>query len=122
MNRPVLFRIQDAEGRGPYKPGISRLWADATHGLRAGAAISIEFGPDVYDRVPAGVHAGCAFATLDQLHAWFSEAEIARLRVMGYRIVTVKADGIVAQSARQTVFWSRRPLCFAKPLETCAAA
>ena len=109
----TLYRVQDSDGRGPYKPGISHIWSDQDS--TAGAPYFEEFGWQILDTIPQGMHSGCAFQTMDQLHAWFSQAELNRLLRMGYQIVTVKADGIAAQSDRQTVFWCRRPLKFATP-------
>lgn len=113
----IVYRIQDNDGRGPYKPGTSRLWADERGEYLP--PFFEEFGWEVLSKVPPGMHMGCACDSVESLHRWFSEAERQRLRLMGYREVQLKADGVAAQSERQIVFWSRKPLKFAREIAPC---
>lgn len=107
-----VYRVQDDNGRGPYKPGRSHIWTDAHHNQR---------NPSLFDDfsiTPAELercwhpneNGGCAFRTLDQLHSWFQLAERFRLEELGYSIVTMLADRIVLESDRQLIFARKRPL------------
>lgn len=41
-----LLRVQDLEGRGPYRPGRQVAWCDNDHDARLGH-LTLEFGLDV---------------------------------------------------------------------------
>ena len=104
-----VFRVQDFHGRGPYRPGTSHRWTDAGHEARNPTFFE-EF-PGIVDKINYYGHrenTGCAFRTLDQLRAWFSEAERARLAGLGYRIVSMNADRVIAESKNQIVFGRRK--------------
>jgi hypothetical protein len=107
----MLYRIQAADGRGPFRPGFSEQWRD-THGPSL---------PPIYDElgihplalhqmIPAGFHAGCACRSMDELRAWFSRREMRRLERHCYGIVTFDADRTLAETATQVLFCMRRPL------------
>jgi hypothetical protein len=53
---------------------------------------------------------GCGCRTLDQLFKWFTPTERVRLHALGYRIVTMWVDRIIAESPNQVVFARRKPL------------
>lgn len=107
-----VFRVQDAEGRGPYRPGYSHTWTDADHDRNP--PMFDEFGWPANDKISdlwnPNETGGCAFRTLEQLHKWFSPTERARLERSGYSIVTLSVDRIIAESDRQLVFGRIRPL------------
>jgi hypothetical protein len=104
-----VYRVQDAEGRGPYRPGMSSRWVDKNDELpppdwitEFGAAIMKDRRPDEF--------VGCGVRDLDQLSKWFSPTEMPRLRALGYRLVAMNIDRILAQSTNQIVFARTRPL------------
>lgn len=104
-----VYRVQDADGRGPFRPGMSSRWVDDNDILPPPTWMA-EFGPDVMkDRRPDEFVA-CAVADLAQLSRWFSATEMPRLRALGYRLVALNVDRILAQSSNQIVFARRRPL------------
>jgi hypothetical protein len=107
----LVCRIQDAEGRGPYRPGFSRHWSER------------ETGPDpVFVAFPGimararqivdqrGGAVGCAFRSIREAMYWFSSTEILTLAKLGYSLCWVEAEEILAENADQLVFWSSLPL------------
>lgn len=108
-----VYRIQDAEGRGPFRPGFSRKWSDGyfASGMQALPTWQEEFGADLIARrgLP-GEHYGSAVRKVKDLGRWFSAAEQERLRAMGFRVVSIGRVRILAESKNQVVFASRVPL------------
>ncbi len=104
-----VYRIQDAEGRGPFRPGVSSQWVDKNDLLPPPTWMG-EFGGHLMKELRPGEFAGCAVRELAQLSKWFSPTEMPRLRALGYRLVALHADRILAQSPNQVVFARRRPL------------
>lgn len=105
----IVFRWQDAEGRGPYRPGMSRYWADEDQ-QASNPPMFIEFGADVVRHGRPGEAMGCGFRSPEQMHRWFTRDEQDRMRLLGYRFGAMKVDRIVAESDRQVVFARRQPL------------
>ena len=109
-----VLRIQDNRGRGPFKPGMSSRWADAT-GNATLPPMFEEFGWECVNELQKridryGGHCGCAVADRAVLDRWFTPAEQSRLRALGYQIVQIGVDLIVRESANQIVFWRLLPL------------
>jgi len=112
----TIYRIQDKDGRGPYKPGWSHYWQEMRCLIDAGDK------PTFMDEFPGIVQTiynifdkeggafGCGFRTMDQLRKWFSPSEIDKLSHFGYQIVKIRADRILAESPLQLVFWCKKPL------------
>ena len=111
MSKPLVCRIQDVEGRGPYRPGFSHVWSER------------EDGPDpVFVAFPGimaaaqkvvsarGGAVGCAFRTLEQASAWFSPSEVLTLARYGYWLCWMRPDEILGENGDQLVFWSALPL------------
>ncbi len=107
----VLWRIQDREGRGPFKPGMSDTWLDDKgHSL---PPFYIELGIEPHEiafMVTPGFHAGCACRSRDDLHKWFSRTERRRLKRMGYFEVSFSPDRIIVETPTQVVFENAFPL------------
>ncbi len=108
-----LYRIQDASGRGPFQPGLSRLWAEP-RGIRDHFLPVHEAFPDLL-RIVAGARAkrqflGCACRTLEKLNEWFSPVEQMRLQRAGFRVVEFVPDEVVAETGDQVLFASNKPL------------
>jgi len=107
----MVYRVQDAEGRGPYRPGFSHRWADSDGPIML--PFYEEFGwslTSIPGRFLPGEFAGCGFRALDHLYRWFSPTECQRLSGFGYVIVFLYVDRVLAESAHQVVFARRRPL------------
>ena len=111
----LVCRIQDAEGRGPYRPGFSKYWVEDSD-IAPPAPIMAAF-----PRVMKVAHeivrhrggaVGCAFRSLDKASAWFLPGEILTLAKYGYSLCWVRTDEILAENEDQLVIWSAIP--FAK--------
>lgn len=102
-----LYRIEDSEGRGPYRPGMSKKWAD-TEGPPPPPTWGEEFGTSLLALKRPGENMQCGFRTETQLHRWFTNTELYRLQLLGYRIVQVEAERILAESRNQVVFIRRK--------------
>ena len=107
-----VFRIQDAEGRGPWRPGLSAKWADKDWHAEVEDLPPFfeEFGHDLIQRrgLP-GEHWGCAVRKLRDLRRWLSPTERRKLSGMGFTVVSIKPDRILAESKNQLVIASRVP-------------
>jgi len=108
-----VYRIQDREGRGPWRPGFSRVWCDAEYGpgVEPLPPWGVEFGLALIERrgLP-GEHYGCAVRKPQELRRWVSATERRRLAELGFNVVSVRADRVLAESRNQIVFASRTPL------------
>lgn len=110
----TVYRVQDVDGRGPWRPGFSRIWVQE----RADHANLLpwpqEFGMGILPRGdwPFGKHFGCACRTLEQLRRWFSPQEYATLQSYGYQAVQMEAARVLAESQIKLVFQRPRPLRF----------
>lgn len=109
----IVYRVQDHKGRGPFKPGLSKRWADEVFapGQEELPTFMEEFGNDLIERLGRpGEYYGSAVRSADKIKRWFSEAERTKLHKLGYRLVSMKADRVLAESSNQIVFARRRPL------------
>ena len=109
-----VYRVQDREGRGPFKPGMTRRWADA-EGFSFMPPFHDEFGIGIIKELQTmigevGGACGCAVATMDMIDKWFTPTERARLAALGYFVVLLSVDAILRESPNQIVFWRRLPL------------
>lgn len=106
-----VYRIQDAEGRGPYRPGFSGRWTDDDH--HRNPPFYVEFGlpiGSIAKRFKMDESGGCAFRKIDDLTRWFSVPERSKLEGLGYFIASMEVDRIIAESRNQVVFARRKPL------------
>lgn len=105
----TVYRIQDKDGRGPWRPGFSKHWIESRPDHEHLVPWLQEFGP-VHFRAIVGMHLGCGCTSVDQLRRWFSPAEYQRLIEFGYQAVRMEAGRILAQSDIQCVFERAKPL------------
>jgi hypothetical protein len=108
-----VYRIQDQDGRGPFRPGFSHIWLDEDIGERyqRNRSWMEEFGADLIARLGLpGEFYGSAVRHREELNGWFSTTEQRRLKHMGFHIVVLDADRILAESTIQVVFARSRPL------------
>ena len=108
-----VYRIQDREGRGPWRPGLSHRWCDShlAEGVEDMPSTLKEFGADFLERrrLPRE-HVGCAVRKVRYIARWVSKTEIERLDALGFRLVSIHPDRILAESQNQIVFACRAPL------------
>lgn len=110
---PTLVRVQDAEGRGPFKPGATSAWVNP---------LRVEFWPAIHEELGiarfwkvvdtahgAGMHVGCA-VPMRLLPQWFDAHEVRVLAAKGYRLVDASQCIPIASTQIQRLVASRRPL------------
>lgn len=107
-----VFRIHDAAGRGPWRPGFSHLWVKSRSDLENLIPWPVQFdAPKIlYQMVKSRKHAGCACRTIEQLRRWFMPEEYETLLKYGYEAVIIRVDQVLAESDIQLVFLRDRPL------------
>lgn len=105
-----LYRVQASDGRGPWRPGLSRFWIDNESDKPLHKDVIAAFGLDWRKRIPKGWSAGCACRSLEQLFGWFTPIEMTRLRFMGYEPVCFMPDKIIAEDDNQVIFARKLPL------------
>jgi len=105
----VVFRVQDADGRGPWKPGFSHRWVEDRPDHENLIPWFNEFG-DVRERAIYGMVMGCGCRTLDQLRRWFTPSEYKTLLGFGYQAVKMQIGRVLAESDIQCVFECSKPL------------
>lgn len=108
----VVFRVQDNDGRGPWKPGFSICWVDDRPEEEYAALVpwTVEFGREPLQKRIIGMHIGCGCRTLGQLRRWFTPREYSKLLRYGYQAVGMQAGRILAESKIQCVFERAKPL------------
>lgn len=114
----TIYRVQDASGRGPWRPGFSDQWVEARPDHGNLPPCYIEFGLVSEKALPwEYVGCGCGCRTLEQLRRWITASEYHTLLRHGYQAVAVKADRILGESSIQCVFATREPLKICTPVE-----
>lgn len=112
----AIIRVQDKQGRGPWRPGLSRLWVRETPDdslLPIYADIS-GFSELTARAYKDGLHFGCA-TRLANFDRWFSADEMRRLRALGFRAYDASGCTILAETKTQLLIGWHIPLsCLAK--------
>lgn len=110
MKLVTVFRIQDANGRGPFRPGLTTVWLDPDRTFFP-PAIMDEFNVRKALKKKGNFHIATATATQTILRKWFSRTEYDRLRALGYKAYEVPGCGILDRSkiqmlvCREFPFW-----------------
>ena len=107
----VVYRIQDADGRGPWKPGLSRFWVvprmDHENLLPWTCSVTKTRLSDWQQKYR---FLGCACKTADDLRRWFLREEYETVRRMGYQAVKLVGCDVLWQDETQCVIARRQPL------------
>lgn len=109
MNKETIYRVQDKDGRGPWKPGFSHKWVIARPDHDNLMPWFMEMGP-IHLEITKGLHWGTGCTSIDQLKRWFTEKEYKTLLKLGYKSVLFKADRILGKSMTQCLFERNKPL------------
>ena len=96
----VVYRVQDKDGRGPWKPGFSAVWCEDREDHENLLPWYSEFGA-VHEKAIYGMTVGSACRTLKQLRRWFTESEYKTLKKHGYRCVKLQVGRVIAESEIQ---------------------
>lgn len=113
MSGPKLVRVQDGEGRGPYRPGFSDRWVSDRR-VTFFPPIFSELGAARFKRIvdaahSRGLHIGCAVSAR-RLSDWFNDEERAKLIALGFRLVRVDECEHLATTQSQRLIGSPNPL------------
>lgn len=109
--RAQVYRVQAADGRGPWRPGFSHVWADDVGPMDRISETLMDLVPiEVIRSWPIDRHYGCACRTRESLMQWFTAREKAALSMLGFRPVRMMVDEVLAESQFQLAFARRLPL------------
>ena len=113
MNENELIRIQDKDGRGPWRPNFSKIWLD-----KAGPDLGLPVYEDfenfnciIKKAHSQGKYLGCAMRE-ENLSLWFTKNEIRKLKKLGFDFVSCRNVEILAENKRQAIIASKLPLKF----------
>lgn len=108
----IVYRIQDKDGRGPWKPGFSIKWSEDhdEKWFKAHPTFYEEFGMGIFKKMIYGMNMGSGCESLEQLRDWFTPSEYQKLKGFGYQAVKMEAGRILAMSPIQVVFERAKPL------------
>lgn len=105
-----IYRVQDSEGRGPFRPGLTKEWCEFNHDLPSFMEDFPDLPSIVHKYHKRGLHLGTGVRGYDGLKKWFSDSELERLRSLGFDVVHVTGCSIVCESQHQLVFALSKPL------------
>jgi len=106
-----IYRVQDSEGRGPWRPGFSLSWVESRpdHDLLKPMYGDLD-SSKIYNAMRMGEHWGCGCRTAEKLKRWINQSEYEKLLGFGYKSVILNIDRILDESDIQTLFSRRTPL------------
>jgi hypothetical protein len=116
---PIL-RVQDSDGRGPFRPGFTKEWCEHNHNLPSFMQEFPELPSIVHKYHKRGLHLGTGVRGYDGLKKWFSDSELEKLFSLGFSVVHVTGCAIVCESENQLVFALSKPLSQLSALEKTA--
>jgi hypothetical protein len=106
----VAFRVQAADGRGPWRPGFSHRWIDEEAPVGRLTETVMDLMPIHELRsLPSSMVYGSACRTLPALLDWFTPVERDRLAHLGFHPVRLNADIVLAESRWQMLIGRTRP-------------
>jgi hypothetical protein len=105
----LIYRVQGIDGRGPWRPGFSHRWVEDCDRPLPPPWFE-EFGTKIMRGLKATEFVGCGCRTLEQIDKWFIPRELDRLCVLGFHLVCMEVDRVIAESENQIVFARSKPL------------
>lgn len=111
MKTKTVYRVQGSDGRGPWKPGFSKVWIQDREDHNNLKPWFIEFDHESIFCLASShgirnIGSGCS--DIEQLRRWFTSLEYIRLMLLGYRAVQMQPDVIFAESDTQLVFGKKK--------------
>ena len=116
MTSHKVYRVQDKEGRGPWKPGFSMKWVENRDDLDNLHPWFREFG-DVRRLIPNGMIMGSACLSIEQLRRWFTPGEYQTLLGFGYQAVAIEASVAVGSDIQCVIYRAKAFEEDAEPIE-----
>lgn len=121
MTGQRLFRVQDREGRGPWRPGFSMGWIDPDKDDALCPPMTWEF-PNwraAVDKAAARglAHFGCCVSGIQGVHRWFTPVELTRLRAFGFHLVDATSLTPICEGRSQILAASVQPLAWLPVIE-----
>lgn len=104
----TIYRIQDKDGRGPWRPGFSHKWLEDRPDHDNLKAIYEEF-PECMTGLDRNFHHGVGCTDIAQLQRWFTESEYKKLRMYGFMAKEMEGE-ILYQSETQCLFRTAKPI------------
>jgi hypothetical protein len=111
MANTTIYRVQDREGRGPWRPGFSHKWVESRPDHENLPPWYVEFGNIHFTADPRD-YTGSGCRTIEQLRRWFTLSEYVTLEAYGYQPVVLDHVNVLAESDVQVFFTRRIPLNF----------
>lgn len=108
-----VYRFQDLEGRGPFRPGFTDRWRSDLDAGEDLPPFYVEMGVSPFavpHLITPGFHAGVGCESREQLDRWFSKSEQLRLKALGFRMVEFTPSRIIARTPTQVFFEHATPL------------
>jgi len=105
----TILRVQDSEGRGPWRPGFSHRWVESRDDHENLLSGVLQF-PTAHRRLYSWENSGYGCQSADVLRRWFTKTEYQKLLSFGYQAVEMQVDRLVDRSDIQCVFARIKPL------------
>jgi len=106
----IAYRVQAADGRGPWRPGWSHVWIDEDAPAGRLTETVMDLMPLAQLRaLPPTMMYGSGCRTLDALMQWFTPIERERLKAFGFYPVRLNADVVLVESEWQMLIGRKRP-------------
>lgn len=106
-----VYRVQDKNGRGPFKPGFTIKWNEGREDMVNLEPFYCQFPSFNPARdIARNEFCGCACRTIDQLKRWFTKIEYERLKKFGYKAVRLSVERVLHESDIQLIFARRKRL------------
>ncbi len=111
---PIILRIQDAKGRGPFTPGFKQEWFSARPQAEAEALAPFSQS-ELWEAINKlgpnhRLHIAYGCMSEEQLRRWFRPGEYKRLVALGYQAVGMQVRRILIQGETQCLFARETPL------------
>ncbi len=107
MAKQFVYRIQDKNGRGPFRPDMTYRWYEK----RDDRAFLVPFFVTWADFRPTGnYHYACGCTSVEQLKRWFSAGEYQKLLSLGFKAVRIDVAEIVRKDDVQCIFKRKKAL------------
>lgn len=104
----MIIRVQDKDGRGPWRPGFSKKWIDKSSIAPLPPCVPKEMMNAIDLQTPGFYGYGCL--SIDQLRQWILPSEATRLAKLGFGVVEMDEGQLLYSDAWQVIFRRNIPL------------